>query len=59
MRLATAKEINVDAEVVAVLSELDDPFALKQESRTVLKAFRCLKDLSALFPTGFAVNFVK
>lgn len=41
LNLAAAKEISVDAALAAVLSELHDICALKEELRMILKAFQC------------------
>lgn len=39
MAVKIIKEIGADAAVVAVLSELNGTFALKEEQRTALKVF--------------------
>lgn len=48
--LAAANDIGYD---VAVLSELDNAFTLKEEARIVLKAFLGGKNIFVLLPAGF------
>lgn len=46
------EEITMDASVTAVLSELDGISALKDDQRTVLKAFLGEQNVFTLLPTG-------
>lgn len=47
--MVAATEISVDAAAAAVLSELDDSFALEEEQK---KWYGSLKDVFSLPPTG-------
>lgn len=57
--LADVKGISLDAAVVALLSEPDSIFAIKEEQRKVLMGFSGGKDVFALFLISFYKSLVK
>lgn len=57
--LAAVQENRVDAAVFAVVPELDGLFTVKEEQRTVLKAFLRGNNVFTLLPTGFGQSSVK
>lgn len=57
---ADAKEMSVDAALVADLSEMDGTFLLKEEQRMTVKAFFSLDNMFSLkLLTSFCKSFVK
>lgn len=56
--MADAKEICVEAAAVAVLSESDGFFTLKEEQKTSLATFPGGQIVFAFLLTGFDKNFV-
>lgn len=54
--MAAAVEINVDAAIVAVLSELDGIFPLEEEPKIAVKGFLDGQDRLALLCTGIGKN---
>lgn len=56
--LAAAKAITVDAAIVAVHSELDGIFALREEQRSALGTFLDANNVFALLLTGSGNSFL-
>lgn len=54
--LAAANEISMNAALEAVLSELDDIFALKDRERRALEAFLGGKEVLDVSLTGFGFS---
>ena len=54
---AAPKEVNVDAAVASVISELESISSLKETQRTTLEDFLDGKHVFALLPTGFGKGF--